>query len=203
MYVVITKIEQQKRNKNLYSVFVDGIFAFSVEDIDLHYIAIKEGQNITGEQLNQFKIQYEYKSALNRALNFISFKMRTKNEVMNKLKSLEYSDISITMAIKELERLGYLDDQDYTARFFKDYSNKYSRNVIRMKLLQKGVSKDLIEDISKIEEFSEYDAAYEIAKRKLSKVEHIDKNQLHKVYQFLLRKGFSYEVVKKVISELV
>ena len=44
--MTVTRIEQQKKNKSRYSVYIDGEFAFGLIMEDILYFKLKEGEEI-------------------------------------------------------------------------------------------------------------------------------------------------------------
>ena len=68
----------------------------------------------------------------------------------------------------------------------------------------KGVSRDIADEI--LEEYcdGEYEIALELAKKKIHSYKNDDRNSIYrKLGGFLQRKGYSYDVVSKVLKELV
>ena len=47
--MTVTKIEQQKKDKSRYSVYIDGEFAFGLIMEDILYFKLREGQEISDE----------------------------------------------------------------------------------------------------------------------------------------------------------
>lgn len=49
--MTVTRIEQQKKNKSRYSVYIDGEFAFGLIMEDILYFKLKESEEITDGNL--------------------------------------------------------------------------------------------------------------------------------------------------------
>lgn len=200
----ITSIAQQKYHKNMYSVFVDNNYSFSLEDIDLIKIGLQEGQEITKDDIEHYKNTYEYSRAKEKALKYISYRRRTYSEVEKKLKDLGYDDTLINKVLEHLVNLYFIDDSEYTKAFIteKVKLNPCGKKLISHELKNKGINSDII--IKELEEsnLDEYNLAYNLVLKKIKSNLNIDKKQAHKIYAMLLRKGFSSSTALKVLRDL-
>jgi len=142
----------------------------------------------------------EYLKARLSAFKFITFKRRTIKETENKLKSLGINSEYIEDIIEELIELEYLNDEIYIQKFIEK-SNKLSISMIKLKLKEKGVEKDLVEKFFCQNTFDEKDKIMTILeKKKFSFDLSIDEQNKIKVY--LLRKGFNKSDIEKAIRVL-
>ncbi|MBE5813345.1 MAG: hypothetical protein E7314_06840 [Clostridiales bacterium] len=140
----------------------------------------------------------EYLKARLSAFKFITFKRRTIKETENKLKSLGINSEYIEDIIEELIELEYLNDEIYIQKFIEK-SNKLSISMIKLKLKEKGVEKDLVEKFFCQNTFDEKDKIMTILeKKKFSFDLSIDEQNKIKVY--LLRKGFSRTDIENAIK---
>lgn len=140
----------------------------------------------------------EYLKARVSAFKFITFKRRTIKETENKLKSLEIKPEYIDAIIEELVELEYLNDEIYVEKFVEK-SNKLSVNMIKLKLKEKGIDKDLIESYFNKNTFEEIDKILKmLEKKKFSFELSIDEQNKIKVY--LLRKGYNKKDIEKAIK---
>ena len=106
--MLVTEIKQQRRDENKYNVFVDGEFAFSLLMQDILYFKIKENEEIPEEKYNYIINEVVYIKAQDKALNFLSSKMRTEKEMRTKLKSLDYSEEVIERVMEFLFKYSYI-----------------------------------------------------------------------------------------------
>jgi regulatory protein len=112
--VVITDIKKTK-GKN-YSVYVDDRIAFEVPEYILLKLDIHIGMELTEKELDLIKNQVLISMAKSDAVNFVSYKMRTTNEVETKLKE-KYPVEVIAEAVEYLNQNDYLDDELYAEKF--------------------------------------------------------------------------------------
>lgn len=142
----------------------------------------------------------EYLKAREKAIRYILYRPRTISEVYNKLKELECEDNVISLVIEDLIELEYLNDEEYVKKFIesKKKLQKFSKNMIKLKLKSKGVSSDLIDKY--LFDFSDIEAILKVlTKKKYSKdMEYEEKN---KIKAYCLRKGFSMEDVTNAMRK--
>ena len=199
---VITKIEQQK-NKARVNIFVDDAFFCGINKETALIFKLKVGEKVSEETLKQAVFESETKSAFEKASSFLETRMHSRKEIFDKLIKKGYSKESTNEAIKKLEEYHFVDDALF-ARQFLEQNGKLSKNMIKNKLLQKGISFDIVSDCLEIREDG---AEYEICERQIQKylkAKTISSyNDLSKMYASMLRKGFNIEMVKKISKKLV
>jgi regulatory protein len=150
---------------------------------------------------------------LNRAVNlgyfFLKFRLRTKKEVNDylhkKAKKFHLSSDVIEQTVTNLEEKGYIDDKKFIEWFIEERLRNKPKSgfVLKSELRRFGISKDLIDDYFEKHEIDEKEAAYNSLKSRWSRFEKLNpKMRFQKASQFLLRRGFSFEVVRQVIKGL-
>ena len=132
---------------------------------------------------------------------------RTIFEVNDKLCRKGYKKETIENLIKDFREKKYLDDKAFTRLWV---SSKMSlkpegRYLLRKKLQKKGVHADIIEEVLADETSTadEYEIARTVALSRKKVLGGIDKTKSKKrIYDYLLRRGFDFEMVYKVIKEI-
>jgi regulatory protein len=204
--VKITKIEPQKRNKKRVSVYIDDRFAFGIHEDIAYRLHIQEGTDIDKDYIENVLKTEEQNKANTYALNLLSFSARTEKQIRDKMSEKEYESSIINNTIEFLTRTGLLNDSKYAENFAKDKANfnKYGNSRIKFELYRKGVSKDIVEDVISNQPDDEYERALEVATKKILSYKNDDKNAVYrKMSGFLQRKGYSYDIVSKVMKELL
>jgi len=147
-----------------------------------------------------------------KARNYISFllskRFYTKKEVVEKLKRKKYEPEIISEVVREFEDEGFLNDKRYARAYAADSVNFKSagKRLVQMKLLQKGVDKDIIEGALDYayKDTDEYIMAYELAERRYKNYKKKDKvKEAKRMQGFLVRKGYNFDTVMKVIKKLM
>lgn len=204
----ITKIEQQKRNKDRFSLFIDDEFYMGIDQdvIIKHYLT--KGMEVDEKFLNEIIKTEEQNKSNNTALNYISFKPRSEKEVRTKLKDKEFDEDIIDNTIAFLYKYNYLNDYDYGKSLINDKKNfkKAGTNLLKQELYKKGIAKDTIQEL--IEESYDYDEEYEmayaVAIKKYNLIKNEDKNSIYrKLYSLLGRKGYGFDIINKVVKNII
>ena len=130
----------------------------------------------------------DYETAKEKAVRYLVLALRTEEEVKNKLRKLNVEEGIIVQVTEYLKSIGYIDDEKYVEAYIRQCINipKYSKYEIRMKLIQKGINKEILSE--KLEELDNCD--YEnklidkLLKGKLKNMEPL------KQKAYLYRRGF-------------
>lgn len=141
----------------------------------------------------------EFIEAKTNAVKYIMYKPRTQYEIRNKLLKLEYDEELIEEVINELLLLEYLNDNLYAEKFIKNSQNvkPMSKNMIKYKLKEKGISDDIIQSALREIDIDEIELARNLFLKK-TKGKSLDEKELNKVKGYLARKGFSLSIINKV-----
>lgn len=205
----ITKIEIQKKNKDRYSIYIDGEYSFGIYENVLIKYGLKKGMKIEEDFLEDVLKKEEQECANNYGLRLLNFKMRTEQEIRRKMKEKEYTEDVVDTTIEYLYYLNYLNDEEYANKFIKDKSNlkNMGKERIKRELYAKGIDKEIINDQIEdlVDDDDEYEKATEMAIKKLETTyKNDDKNaQYRKLGGFLQRKGYSMNIVFKILKELI
>lgn len=142
-----------------------------------------------------------------RSLYIIQNYSKTEKQLRDKLKqSGKYTDEIIDKTLEFLKQHHFIDDSEYAKRFIETHKNSYSKKVIKEKLYNKGIKKDIIDEAFENSEI-EFDENSIIKKLLLKKCpdfferkEEMDIKEKQKVLSYLVRKGFSYNDVADVMK---
>jgi regulatory protein len=143
------------------------------------------------------------------ALNFLSRRQHSKNELRTKLKQKKFEHRFIEETLNDLEQSMYVNDSSF-ARIFTDEKIKaknWGKNKIKSELIKRGVSSSVISDVIE-EKFSgdfEIDAGLELARKKLKKLlnrKYDQKKIQTSIFSFLVSRGYEYELCKQIFAKL-
>lgn len=207
---IITAIQIQKKNKDKYNIFLDNQYAFSVFENTLIHFSLVKNMTLTSEQqLNIMKYD-AFEKLYHKALVFISYKMRTKKEVKDKLQTIieqdtQWNEEIIDSILTELEQNKFIDDLLYIDLFIEEnhLTKKKGYKAVIFDLMQKGIDKQTILQHAKFSLKKEHENALFLATAYLKQQKLVSfKHKQQKLFQFLLKKGFSTDVVKHTIDNL-
>ncbi|MCC8097519.1 MAG: RecX family transcriptional regulator [Eubacterium sp.] len=201
--MIITDIQQQKKNEKRYSIYIDGKFSFGVSDIDLLYYKLKIGEVLPENKYNEIINNNTYIKARDTALWFLGYRMRSRREITDRLKRDETPEDIIERVIGFLEEYGYIDDRAFAKAYIEEKRRLKGYGGIRLKqeLYAKGISREIIDVLS--EELSEDDTETikKAIDKKLKGNKVSDRKELQRLYGYLMRRGFSYEQSREALEE--
>ncbi len=205
MLKTITQIAVQKKRKNRCSIFLDDEFAFGLDQNIVFQFGLKKGDQLTEQQIEEILLNEEKKKAKDRALKFLSYRDRSEQEIRTKLKDIGYYEKIIDWVIGELKRTKFLDDQRFAQSYAQTQmiTRPMGEYFLKRELKQKGLDAELIEQtVEKIyEEKDQVSVAVELAQQRKKRYKNVDEVKAKKrVSDFLLRRGFSWDVVSEVME---
>ena len=138
----------------------------------------------------------------------MSFRARSEKEIYDRMMQKGYEPSVIANTIQYLKEQRYINDKDFAETFIRDKVelNRYGRNRIKSELLKKGISKELIDELleTTFQTDTEYETAKELAENKIKSYLKDKKDaQYRKLSSYLLRKGYSYDIVSRVVKEII
>ena len=163
-------------------------------------LSIEEGCYISYEMYEKILAEIVGKRAKKRALHLLEQMDRTEQQLREKLAASEYPSKCIEDAIAYVKSFHYLDDERYAETFTRYKKEKMSRQQIKQKLMQKGISREIIATV--IEE--EYDVDESIHIRNILEKKNFfnecaDEGEFRRMYNYLLRRGFhSNDILKEM-----
>lgn len=201
----ITKIEAQK-NKKRVNIYVDGEYFISMDASLVYKFRVKIGEEIDSEKIRKFVYEDDFEKAKNKALNSISRSFQSEKRIREKL-SRDYHPEIVDRVVEFAKKYSLIDDSTLGELLVSSGQNskRIGKNRIVQELYKKGIDRKYTDDlIDSIDEDKELENARYLAKKRLERLKDQNKNVLkRKLYQHLSYKGFGYDVVNKVIRELL
>lgn len=204
---IITKIEEQKKNKDRCNIYINGEYAFSCNKEIAYRYKLKENSAIKIADIKHALIENNYLSCKDTALNIIERSYKSEKEIREKLQSKGYDEKSIDKSIDFLKSYNYLDDVKYVELYIKEKIKTQGKNKIKYSLLRKGISEEIVKaKLELIDNDIQYTAAEIMAKKKytlLVKEEKDIRKLYKKLGEFLMRNGYDGDLVKEILAKVV
>jgi regulatory protein len=196
----ITALEPQ-RNKERVSVFLDGRFAFGVPAIV--GAALRPGQVLSEDEVEELRDKGDVEEAYNAALNFLTYRPRSRAEVVTYLRRRDVPESQIDAVTGRLQRAGLIGDEAF-ARYWVENRDRFRPRgpaALRYELRSKGINDDLIAEALESLDLSE--SAHHAASNKARQLSHMDRMTFQrKLVEFLARRGFAYSIAKEAADRL-
>ena len=199
----ITALEIQVRRKDRRSVFIDGTFALALKEDQALEFGLFVGREVSQAEIEQWRAADEFQQTLDHALNFLTFRPRSREEVRRNLYKRQTPQELIERVLAKLEEMRVLSDAQF-AEFWvenREQFNPRGARALSAELRQRGVDRETIEATVAPERREE--RALAAAQKKLRGLANADYQTFRKqLGGFLLRRGFSYGVSAGVVRQL-
>jgi regulatory protein len=202
MQNTITALTTQKRNPNRVNIFLDGEFSFGLYIINAGHL--KVGQTISQEVIDRLMKDDQIEEGFQKALKYISYKPRTKFEVVKKLNENDFNQDIISIVLEMLIEKGYVNDLQYAKNWVENRSvNKpRSKKLITWELKNKQIGEDIISEVTG-EMVPEEELAMLAAEKYARRLSGYEKEVFfRRLSGYLIRRGFSYSTVNSTVQSI-
>lgn len=208
--MIISRITTQKKNPHRYNIFIDKngkeTYLFSVDEDILIKHHIRKGLTLDEQTIDQFKrddaVQYGYI----RAIQYLSYRTRSIQEIEEHLQKVEVDPAYIPEITERLQKEKYVDDRVFADTFVRHRIQTSTKGpqMVFQELMAKGVSASIAEDATKAYSFDiQEERAKKVAEKRMRRKgkESFEKKR-QQTEAALYRNGFSSDVIKHVMDEL-
>jgi regulatory protein len=142
--------------------------------------------------------------AFQRALNFLKFRARSRQEIINYLQKKGFTLETASHVIQRLESSGLSGDAEFAQLWVESRLRHRPRGkyALTAELSQKGISADIITTV--LAGIDEETAARDAARRKFRKWQHHDDAEIsEKIISLLRRRGFPHALCRQIAEEML
>ncbi|HEX7735961.1 MAG TPA: RecX family transcriptional regulator [Ktedonobacteraceae bacterium] len=206
MFMRITALEPQAHNPERVNLFLDDQFALGISAELMLKMQLHLNQEISPAELEELKSAEARQQAVERAINYLSFRPRSQEEVRRYLRKKETPPEIIEAVLERLKNLDYLDDRSFTTFWVENRErfNPRGAQALRNELRMKGVEREIVDEV--VDDEHDEELALRAAGRKaalLLQTPAMDYTTFrNRLGGFLQRRGFSYEIVARVVRAL-
>jgi regulatory protein len=195
------EITRVRERLNRARVSVEGEFWAEIDAAVAIESGLREGVQLSQEELDRVRVAGEKPVAMGRALNLLGYRARSEAEIRDRLKRYGYIRETTDAVVLRLQELGYLDDAAFARLKAREKARRYGPRRVSLELKKSGVRETLAREIVQ-EEFagrSEVGEARSAAARRYNG--RGSDAEARRVYGFLVRRGYSAEVCAQVARE--
>ena len=157
-------------------------------------------RNNQGQTGVEEKRSRKTRSVRDCALSLLERSDKTAQEMRQKLKEREYQQEEIE---ETLEEYHYVDDEEYVRKYIRSYGARKSARRIRAELEKRGVDAELIEaGMAEIPVDEEEQIAVWIRKKGYETDQQLEPEKYRKLTAALARRGYSFEMIRKVTAQM-
>jgi regulatory protein len=200
----VLRLEALPRQPNRVRVFLDGSPSSVVVSLLIATEAgLRPGLELDAGQLARILNRDTFQETLDRALHFLENRPRSEREIRTRLLRAGIAPELLDAVVERLEALGLVDDSAF-ARYWIENRERFSprgARMIRAELHQKGLSSEVIAE-NLTDAIDETAGARSLALRQAPRWATLERKIFRqKMWAFLARKGFGYDVIQPVIDE--
>ena len=223
---VIANLKQGVNNPNRVNVFVNSKYALSLDVAQVVDLGVKVGLEISEDGLVELKKASEYGKLYQRTLEWVLVRPRsvreTRDYLSKKLKTsssdsllrarrygaqslvplpvgrVQSSEDILELSENIIQKLldkKYLDDYKFAEWYVENRFVKkgISKKRLKMELFKKGIAREIVDEV--IDDRDDEEEIRKVIAKKRAKYDD------EKLMGYLVRQGFSYDLVKQVLSE--
>lgn len=197
---IITSIKQQK-DKNRVNVYLDDKFGFGIDLDNFVLLHLKVNQELTEAEVTEVVKKAEFQKTLDKLLRFAMVRPRSEKEVTDYFRRKKVHESMWEGLLAKLKHFELLDDLKF-AKWWVDQRQNFkprSARLLKLELSQKGIVKEIIENVLGETKIDEVKMAKELLERKKYKWKNLEAREAkQKMSQYLAGKGFGWDTIKKV-----
>lgn len=195
-----------------YNIYIDDAPSLELSDWTIGRFGLRIGDELDRQSIDKIKSAEAEAQAKNIAINFLSYRLRSSKEISDHLIKKGFENECSEKIVGRLIELKMIDDIKFAEIFVRDRLKRKPCGpaLLRRQLTVKGIPVRTIDKI--IEEFVPVEnqkmAALEALKRKMNLTKRTssrltEEKRKKRLLDFLLRRGFSYEIALKTIRTTV
>lgn len=203
----ISRITTQKKRKDRFNIYLnDGnkeTYGFSVDEAVLIEYRLRKGLELDDSMIVVLVEKDTLQKSYTLAINYLSYRMRTKKEIYDYLVKKEVESKHIPVIMDRLEKEKLIDDTSFADSFVRTriHTSNKGPMLVKRELQEKGVSSAIATQA--IEQYTyavQFEKAQKWAEKKLKQSSKKSfQQQLQQVQGTLMQKGFSQDVIRDVL----
>ncbi|MCD4813695.1 recombination regulator RecX [bacterium] len=201
----ITAIQPQVKRKKRYSIFIDDVFFFGVDQAVVAKLDLKTGQVVEPQDLQTIMRSEEELQVQARCLRLLERRAHSRYELSVKLRQRGIEDAIAATVLDRLQHTGLINDQVFAEMFIRDRMTMASMGTqrLQLELMKRGIDRQIVETaIAQEVEGDEEDRCWELAERKMRVYQKLDSAVARRrLTAFLGRRGFQYECIRAVMND--
>src|SRR5438067_6732592 len=201
----ITALAPQRGRRERLNVFLDGRFAFGVNQEAAARAGLRVGMVLDDADVAQLRDEDEAARFYGDALRYLSFRPRSAAEMERYLRGRGADETVLTTTMERLRSAGLVDDETF-ARYWIENRGAFSprgARALQAELRAKGVDQARIDEVLEEEDAGEDERAYQAGLKRLRLLARCDEDEFRRrMYAFLQRRGFDHETARSTTERL-
>ena len=202
----ILSIKRSTRYNDRIIVKLDDKSVFRVPEDAFVLNPFHVGETVTLDEIEDYDVKMRLQETKDAAFKLLSFRMRSIAEMRKRLKEKSFSQIEIDYVIDKLTKLNYLNDVEFGKAFVKEKikNKKIGPKAIKSELFPHQLSPDFVDELieSVYKKYKINDLiTFHLKRKKIKKNTQMNKSDLSRLNNYLLRKGFEWDNINGLYVE--
>ncbi len=196
----ITKLEIQKNNKDKFNLYIDDEFYAGIYIDACFKYGLSVGKELSKEELDEIIFDSNKTIALTKTANYVNTALKTEKQVREYIAKKGFDKDVSKYVIEKLKEYNFINDEYFAKSYINTYRSKFGEYKLKANLLEKGVSKEIIENLLNGIETDD-EILYNISVKYLKGKERTQENFV-KLTRFLASRGFSFDDINSIVERL-
>jgi len=202
----ILSIKRSTRYNDRIIVKLDDKSVFRIPEDVFVLNPFHIGETVTLDEIENYDVKMRLQEAKDAAFKLLSFRMRSIAEMRKRLKEKSFSQIEIDHVIDKLTKLNYLNDVEFGRAFVKEKikNKKIGPKAIKSELFPHQLSSDFVDELIEYV-YKKYKIndliTFHLKRKKIKKNTQMNKSDLSRLNNYLLRKGFEWDNINGLYVE--
>ena len=204
----ISDIKIQKRNKNRFSIYVDGRYRFSLDEHTLGRAGFHIGDEIDDDKIHNLSTRDEFFRARDYGLLLLSYRDRSEQEFRKRLLDRAYNRDVVEEVIDIFKGENLINDYLFAEKWVdhilgsRPMGAMRVRHELRAKFVDEQVVDDVVGRMLDIEK--ERGLAHAAADKKMRALKGYSIEKVRqRLLQHLRNRGFQFDIIHDVMKEYV
>lgn len=198
----LTSIKPQKNQKRV-NIYLDGKFGFGLDLESFVKFGLRVGQKLKEGEVEKIVKEAEFQKIYDKILKFVALRPRSEKEVRDWMRKYKVHSSLHNELFSRLKRIDLLNDKRF-ALWWVDQRQTFrpkSKRVLQQELKLKGIDEKIIDEVLQESRIDDVAAAKRLLRKKKYLWEKLPNLEARKKKAaFLQRKGFDWEVIRKVLG---
>lgn len=203
----IGSIEKQRKGNKFKVLFDEGTELLLSKEVIIDF-GLRRNDDISAEIFSELRNSQSYRDAYLAAARLLNYRLRTRSELDGRLMQKGFERDTVDKVIRKLSDIGLIDDSRFADAFVasKIASKPVGKRELARGLREKGVGRETAAAAVSLvsDDETQLRLALDAAStrmRSLARFEPV--KQREKLSAFLARRGFDWDVIKKVTQAML
>ena len=201
---VVTGIEKIQGKRGYRRVTFDDFTCAELDDELIRFFGIRQGAEYDDAGIKRIKHFSARKIAKDKALEFLKYRSKSESELRRKLSGKKIRRDIIDEVLADLSRVGIINDREFAMRFSRDFISRKPAGefLLKMELKKKGIKDEIIDETVEAvySELDKKELILKLIRKKKFDPAAAEQKEKKRMYDFLLRRGFSWDLIGEVMG---